>query len=139
MQGIPTGCTIFPFEDYNGVSPVILKALLLDVAEKNLRTPVHPCKNLQCTSTFLKALQTELWKYVHTVYRDSGILRTGSKIHCCMKCPQILRGKTSSEKYTVISLKIQWKVFAEGNAFRKCQQIILPLIIINATIFRGQN
>ena len=59
-------------------------------------------------------------------------------IHCCMKCPQILREKTSSEKYTVISLKIQWKVFAEGNAFRKCQQIILPLIIINAIIFRGQ-
>ena len=29
-------------------------------------------------------------------------------IHCCMKCPQILREKTSSEKYTVISLKIQW-------------------------------
>ena len=61
------------------------------------------------------------------------------KVHCCMKCPQILREKTSSEKYTVISLKIQWKVFAEGNAFRKCQQIILPLIIINAIIFRGQN
>ena len=60
-------------------------------------------------------------------------------LHCCMKCPQILREKTSSEKYTVISLKIQWKVFAEGNAFRKCQQIILPLIIINAIIFRGQN
>ena len=56
-----------------------------------------------------------------------------------MKCPQILREKTSSEKYTVISLKIQWKVFAEGNAFRKCQQIMLPLIIINAIIFRGQN
>ena len=26
--------------------------------------------------------------------------------HCCMKCPQILREKTSSEKYTVIALKI---------------------------------
>ena len=25
-------------------------------------------------------------------------------IHCCMKCPQILREKTSSEKYTVFSL-----------------------------------
>ena len=59
--------------------------------------------------------------------------------HCCMKCPQILREKTSSEKYTVISLRIQWKLSAEGNAFRKCQQIILPLIIINAIIFRGQN
>ena len=56
-----------------------------------------------------------------------------------MKCPQILREKTSSEKYTAISLKIQWKVFADGNDFRKCQQIILPLIIINAIIFRGQN
>ena len=60
-------------------------------------------------------------------------------VHCCMKCPQILREKTSSEKYTVISLRIQWKLFAEGNAFRKCQQIILPLIIINAIIFKGQN
>jgi hypothetical protein len=56
-----------------------------------------------------------------------------------MKCPQILSEKTLSEKYTVISLRIQWKVSAEGNAFRKCQQIILPLIIINAIIFRGQN
>jgi hypothetical protein len=26
------------------------------------------------------------------------------KLHCCMKCPQILREKTSSEKYTEISL-----------------------------------
>ena len=42
-----------------------------------------------------------------------------SAIHCCMKCPQILREKTSSEKYTVISLRIQWKLSAEGNAFRK--------------------
>ena len=25
-------------------------------------------------------------------------------VHCCMKCPQILREKTSSEKYTEISL-----------------------------------
>jgi hypothetical protein len=53
-----------------------------------------------------------------------------------MKCPQILREKTLSEKYTVISLKKQWKIFAEGNAFRKFQQIILPLIIINADIFK---
>ena len=61
------------------------------------------------------------------------------QVHCCMKYPQILREKTSSEKYTVISLRIQWKLSAEGNAFRKCQQIILPLIIINAIIFKGQN
>ena len=56
-----------------------------------------------------------------------------------MKCPQILREKTLSQKYTVIALRIQWKLSAEGNAFRKCQQIILPLIIINAIIFKGQN
>ena len=62
-----------------------------------------------------------------------------SYLHCCMKCPQILREKTSSQKYTVIALRIQWKLSAEGNAFRKCQQIILPLIVINAIIFRGQN
>ena len=36
------------------------------------------------------------------------------KPHCCMKCPQILREKTSSQKYTVIALRIQWKVSAEG-------------------------
>ena len=60
-------------------------------------------------------------------------------VHCCMKCPQILREKTSSEKYTVISLRIKWRLSAEGNAFRKCQQMILPLIIINVIIFKGQN
>ena len=59
--------------------------------------------------------------------------------HCCMKCPQILREKTSSQKCTLIALRIQWKLSAEGNTFRKCQQIILPLIIINAIIFRGKN
>ena len=56
-----------------------------------------------------------------------------------MKCPQIIREKSLSQKYTVIALRIQWKVSAEGNAFRKCQQIILPLINISAIIFRGQN
>ena len=60
-------------------------------------------------------------------------------LHCCMKCPQILREKTLSQKFAVIALRIQWKLFTEGNAFKKCQQIILPLIIINAIIFRGQN
>ena len=60
-------------------------------------------------------------------------------VHCCMKCPQIPREKTLSQKFTVIALRIQWKLFTEGNAFKKCQQIILPLIIINAIIFRGQN
>ena len=60
-------------------------------------------------------------------------------VHCCMKCPQILREKTLSQKFAVIALRIQWKLFTEGNAFKKCQQIILPLIIINAIIFRGQN
>ena len=61
------------------------------------------------------------------------------ELHCCMKCPQILREKTLSQKFAVIALRIQWKLFTEGNAFKKCQQIILPLIIINAIIFRGQN
>jgi hypothetical protein len=36
------------------------------------------------------------------------------KGHCCMKCPQILREKTLSQKHTVIALRIQWKVSAEG-------------------------
>ena len=34
-------------------------------------------------------------------------------VHCCMKCPQILREKTSSQKYTVIALRMWWKVPAE--------------------------
>ena len=65
----------------------------------------------------------------------SWLLTTNSKcraiyhrlasMHCCMKCTQILREKTSSEKYTVISLRVQWKLSAEGNALRKCQKIIL--------------
>ena len=49
--------------------------------------------------------------------------------HCCMKCPQILREKTLSQKFAVIALRIQWKLFTEGNAFKKCQQIILPFTI----------
>ena len=53
--------------------------------------------------------------------------------------PSNLKGKNFEKKYTVISLRIQWKLSAEGNAFRKCQQIILPLITINAIIFKGQN
>ena len=51
------------------------------------------------------------------------------RLHCCLKYPRNLREKTSSEKYTVFSLRKQWKVFAEGNAFR----------LINAIVFRGQN
>ena len=45
-----------------------------------------------------------------------------------MKCPQILREKTLSQKFAVIALRIQWKLFTEGNAFKKCQQIILPIL-----------
>jgi hypothetical protein len=30
-----------------------------------------------------------------------------------MKCPQVIREKTLSQKYTVIALRIQWKVSAE--------------------------
>ena len=40
-------------------------------------------------------------------------------VHCCMKCPQILREKTLSQKSAVIALRIQCKLSAEGNAFRK--------------------
>jgi hypothetical protein len=53
-----------------------------------------------------------------------------------MKCPQILREKTLSQKFTVIALRIQWKLSAEGNAFRKCQQIILPLNMIKCHHFQ---
>ena len=34
--------------------------------------------------------------------------------HCCMKCPQILREKTSSQKSTGIALRIRWYLPAEG-------------------------
>ena len=37
-----------------------------------------------------------------------------SSIHCCMKCHQILREKTLSQKSNVIYLRIQWKVSAKG-------------------------
>ena len=67
-----------------------------------------------------------------TISRDIVKLRDAALLY---EMPSNLREKTSSEKYTDISLRIQWKISAEGNAFRKCQQIILPLIII----FRGQN
>ena len=56
-----------------------------------------------------------------------------------MKCPQNIRETTLSQKYTVITLRKQWKEFEEGNAFKNCQQIILLSIILNAIIFRGQN
>ena len=85
-----------------------------------------------CSGVFLRSVIWHLgWSGLVGLFRIHGFPT--------LKCPQILREKTSSVKYTVISLKIQWKVFAEGNSFRKCQQIILPLIIINAIIFRGQN
>ena len=73
-------------------------------------------------------------KFLDFIYKHPNY-----KVHCCMKCPQILREKTLSQKFAVIALRIQWKLFTEGNAFKKCQQIILPLIIINAIIFKGQN
>ena len=66
-------------------------------------------------------------------YRDTVMGKPGK--------PKVLPkfDSQSSEKYTGISLRIQWKLSAEGNAFRKCQQIIAPLIIKNAIIFKGQN
>ena len=39
-----------------------------------------------------------------------------------MKYPRDLREKTLSQKSTVIALRKQWKVFAEGNAFRLRQE-----------------
>ena len=41
------------------------------------------------------------------ILREVARMVTGNTsllVHCCMKCPQILREKTSSEKYTVFSL-----------------------------------
>jgi hypothetical protein len=38
------------------------------------------------------------------LYYNIYLYKLQTKVHCCMKCPQILRGKTSSEKYTEISL-----------------------------------
>ena len=39
-----------------------------------------------------------------------------------MKYPRELREKTLSQKSTVIALRKQWKVSAEGNAFRLGQE-----------------
>jgi hypothetical protein len=41
-------------------------------------------------------------------------IEPGRYRHCSMKCHQILREKTSSQKSTVIALRIQWKLSAEG-------------------------
>ena len=68
------------------------------------------------------------WKDEHSVISFTLLLNI-FHMHCCLKYPRNLREKTSSEKYTVFSLRKQWKVFAEGNAFR----------LINAIVFRGQN
>ena len=42
-------------------------------------------------------------------------------LHCCMKCPQILRGKTLYILFKVIAHRIKWKEPAEG----KCPQIMM--------------
>ena len=35
-------------------------------------------------------------------------------LHCCMKCPQILREKTSSQNSQGIALRIQWHFFHQN-------------------------
>ena len=39
------------------------------------------------------------------------VLINDFNLHCCMKCPQILREKTSSQKSHGIALRIQWHFF----------------------------
>ena len=43
---------------------------------------------------------------------QGSIIGGGTEMtHCCMKCPQILREKTSSQKSHGIVLRIQWHFF----------------------------
>ena len=42
------------------------------------------------------------------------LLEKSVKTHCCMKCPQILREKTSSQKSHGIALRIQWHFFHQN-------------------------
>ena len=50
--------------------------------------------------------------YILWITRLSVVLIT--QVHCCMKCPQILREKTSSQKSRGIALRIQWHFFHQN-------------------------
>ena len=55
--------------------------------------------------------------------------------HCCIKCPQILREKTSSQNSQGIALRIQWHFFHQNQMAsrnRFCRQYLQNL---NALIF----
>ena len=55
--------------------------------------------------------------------------------HCCMKCPQISREKTSSQNSQGITLRIQWHFFHQNymaSRNRFCRQYLQN---INALIF----
>ena len=56
-------------------------------------------------------------------------------LHCCIKCPQILREKTSSQNSQGIALRIQWYFFSsklDGIKKYFCRQYLQNL---NALIF----
>ena len=65
------------------------------------------------TKSFLRHVKIVKAEIVYYVFRH---------IHCCMKYPRDLREKTLSQKSTVIALRKQWKVSAEGNTFRLRQE-----------------
>ena len=67
--------------------------------------------------------------------KTSKILIFNPKIHCCIKCPQILREKTSSQNSQGIALRIQWYFFSsklDGIKKYFCRQYLQNL---NALIF----
>ena len=54
---------------------------------------VSPCTPLSCSHHAIK--KANFWCHLQVAF--------WWLVHCCIKCPQILREKTSSEKYTVFS------------------------------------
>jgi hypothetical protein len=63
---------------------------------------IFPAKTIRFIKLTRVSKSLSVWFYSTTIWEWSY------GIHCCMKCPQIRREKTSSQKYTVIALKIQW-------------------------------
>ena len=55
-----------------------------------------------------------LFLTMNFIHRFSWMNLWLERIHCCMKCPQILREKTLSQKFAVIALRIQWKLSLEN-------------------------
>ena len=58
-----------------------------------------------------------IWIYANVMvipsYLEHKMVSKGT-VHCCIKCPQILREKTSSQNSQGIALRIQWHFFHQN-------------------------